>query len=348
MLTTALTEAPAGAILVTETLPSSLVRVMSRVAGVISQKGSRASHFASVAREFGLPVIACGSGIPALDEGAVVTLDALRGRVFPGCVEAVAKAGHVPRKSLADLPRKRLEKLLPHVAVLNLVDPESSDFRPEGCRSVYDVTRYAHETALREMFRLAGESGRGATRVSELKSRLPLSLRVLDLGHGLFPAAQGKTEIVADDITSTPLWALWMGFAGAQAKLGDIPLTGFAVIDESYARLWLRAGRRFCVVDAVCEEDGAEGRVTMRVTGNDCSDERLPGLDFLRQAFVARHFHVKAAGGLFEAELSGVDCKTLRQRLVELGRLLMATRLLSVGTWTEEACRLLLTGKSPE
>jgi len=241
-------------------------------------------------------------------------------------------ADDAPGGSLAVAVGKRLEKLLPHVAALNLVDPKAPDFRPEGCRSVYDVARYASETAMREMFRLADISGQSP--VKELKSRLPLSLRVLDLGRGLFPAARGKTEIVPDDVTSTPFWALWMGFSQGQPQDDTGVLTGFAVIDESYAHLMLRLGGQFCAVDALCADGGEKNHVIVRVKGGGPYTERLFRAEFLRLALTDLGFHGEATGDLFEARLSGMDCNGLRQRLVALGRLIMAASSARDFAWT--------------
>ena len=355
----AIREAPSGAILVTEAMPPSLVQVMGRVAGVITRRGSRASHFASVAREFGLPVVVGGADIfTALTEGGVVTLDAARGQVFPGCLKAVVEAARRPRKSLADAAQARLEKLLPHVASLGLTDPQSPGFRPEGCRSVHDVVRYAHETAVQEMFSLVGKSARGMARARKLKTRLPLTMYVLDLGEGLFPAARDKDEILPDDIISTPMWALWWGFSSAPTPslpmadwealdrhsagvlLDDRLLASFAVIDDTYAHLMLRFGYHFCVVDALCEPDGDKNHVAMRFKGGGGGyAQRLLRLEFLRLVLEDQGFRVVITGDLFEARLDDMDCNTLRRRLVVLGRLLMDTRLMDIRIETPEQAR---------
>nr|WP_279343495.1 PEP/pyruvate-binding domain-containing protein [Fundidesulfovibrio terrae] len=355
----AIREAPSGAILVTEAMPPSLVQAMGRVAGVISRRGSRASHFASVAREFGLPVIVGGATVfDDLTEGDVVTLDAAHGQVFPGRLEAVLEAARPPRKSLAAAAQARLEKLLPHVASLGLTDPRSPDFRPEGCRSVHDVVRYAHETAVQEMFSLVGKSARGMARAKKLKTKLPLTMYVLDLGQGLFPAARDKAEILPDDITSTPMWALWWGLSSAPTSslpmadwealdrhsagvmLDDRLLGSFAVIDGAYAHLMLRFGYHFCVVDALCEQNGEKNHVAIRFKGGGGQyHQRLLRLEFLRLVLEDQGFRVTIMGDLFEGMLTGLDCNTLRRRLVVLGRLLMDTRLMDIRIETPEQAR---------
>lgn len=351
-------QAPAGCILVTESMPPSLVQIMGQVAGVVSLRGSRASHFASVAREFGLPVIVGGEAVfSRLAEGAEITLDAVHGHVFPGCIEAVVEAAQLPRKSLVAAAQARLEKLLPHVATLSLTDPNSPQFRPESCRSVHDVVRFAHETSVQEMFSLVGKSARGMARAKKLQTRLPMTMYVLDLGDGLFAGARDKTEIVPDDITSTPMWALWWGMSSVPLPAASLPvadwesldrhsgglllddklLASFAVIDDSYAHLMLRFGYHFCVVDALCVQGGEKNHVAVRFKGGGGQyHQRLLRLEFLRQVLEAQGFVIKTMGDLFEGRLAGVDCNTLRRRLVVLGRLLATTRLMDMVLDTPE------------
>ncbi|GAB7079921.1 PEP/pyruvate-binding domain-containing protein [Megalodesulfovibrio paquesii] len=359
----AIRSAPPGCILITESMPPSLVQIMSQVAGVISLRGSRASHFASVAREFGLPVIVGGEHVfDRLPEGEPVTLDAVHGHVFPGLVQAVVEAAGLPRKSLVDAAQARLEKLMPHVATLNLTDPQSPQFKPESCRSVHDVVRFAHESAVQEMFSLVGKSARGMARAKKLHTRLPMTMYVLDLGDGLFAGARDKTEILPDDITSTPMWALWWGMSSAPIPAASLPmadwealdrhsggllldeklLASFAVIDDAYAHLMLRFGYHFCVVDALCVQGGEKNHVAVRFKGGGGQyHQRLLRLEFLRHVLEAQGFSIQIMGDLFEGRLAGLDCNTLRRRLVVLGRLLAMTRLMDVALESSEQARTL-------
>ncbi|MBG3878740.1 pyruvate, phosphate dikinase, partial [Desulfovibrio oxamicus] len=76
---------PQGTVLVTTTLGPSLTRIIDRLEAVVAQTGSRACHFASVAREFGLPVVTgIADPFTAIPDGGMVTVDGATGRVHAG------------------------------------------------------------------------------------------------------------------------------------------------------------------------------------------------------------------------------------------------------------------------
>ena len=52
-----LAKVPEGAVLVSPTLPPAFAAIIQRLRAVVADLGSRASHFAMVAREYGLPVL---------------------------------------------------------------------------------------------------------------------------------------------------------------------------------------------------------------------------------------------------------------------------------------------------
>ena len=90
-----LADVPAGAVLVTVVTPPSFVLVLDRVCAVVAEQGSAADHFASVAREAGVPVLvkAAGAGT-VLSAGREVTVCADLGQVFAGCIETIME--HFP------------------------------------------------------------------------------------------------------------------------------------------------------------------------------------------------------------------------------------------------------------
>ena len=86
-----------GAVVVTPTLKPSLLTFIGNMSGVIARTGSRASHFASVARESGVPVLV-GELEPALGPGQLVTVDGSTGTLYAGCVESILTRGREGRK----------------------------------------------------------------------------------------------------------------------------------------------------------------------------------------------------------------------------------------------------------
>ncbi len=105
---------PRGAVLLTPTLSPALARLAGWVSAGVAAAGSRAGHFASVARESGLPVLVFGPEIfTAIADGQEVTVDADAGVVLPGTVEGLArrsgKSGSNPDTPVG----RRLEKIVP-------------------------------------------------------------------------------------------------------------------------------------------------------------------------------------------------------------------------------------------
>lgn len=81
---------PAGAVLVADDLlPSDLMALGGRIGGLVTARGGPTSHVAIIAAALGLPaLVAAGPRTLALDEGAMVVLDAGAGRLDPHPDEA--------------------------------------------------------------------------------------------------------------------------------------------------------------------------------------------------------------------------------------------------------------------
>jgi phosphoenolpyruvate synthase/pyruvate phosphate dikinase len=74
---------PEGAILVARAVDPGWTPIFGKVAGIVLELGSRLSHGAVVAREYGLPAVVNLDGITGvLTEGQIVTVDGTRGIVW--------------------------------------------------------------------------------------------------------------------------------------------------------------------------------------------------------------------------------------------------------------------------
>ena len=281
---------PAGSVVVTTTLRPALSQFLDRVVGVIAESGSRASHFASVARERNIPVLV-GSGI-CLTENQVVTVDAASGRIFDGCVNAVLQSGSLnPNK---DFPQDKYAGLAERITHLHLTDPGSDNFTPAHCRSMHDIVRFCHEKSVQEMFRLIGRKGRGLGKARKLVTDLPLVLYVLDLEPGS-PARAGST-ISLDQLSSLPMRACWQGMAdsridwdtsqhhvdwegfdqisGGIFSLDSQLLASYAIVSREYLHLNIRFGYHFSIVDAICGEQAGTNYVNFRFKGGGAAEQQ--------------------------------------------------------------------------
>lgn len=339
---------PEGAVLVARSLTPDLVGVMDRLTAVVAVAGSRAGHFASVAREFGLPVMASPYA-SELAEGRMITVDADTGTVYAGKLPGFSEK-RTPEKSVL---AKRLEDIMPNLSVLYLTDPEDDRFAPEGCRSLHDVIRFAHETAVREMFSLVGRGGKGLGRVKRLKTRLPIAMYLLDLGGGLFAHARERNIVAPEDVTSSPMWALWWGLSRSGVEWNEnMPvidweefdrlsagimtkdsraLASYAVVASDYAHFMFRFGYHFAVVDAVCGSEATGNHINLRFKGGGGHwEQRLRRLEYIRAVLEARDFEVSIRGDMLDARCARMGENDTRRRLVLVGRLLAQSRLLDI------------------
>lgn len=345
---------PPGTVLVTPTLPTALSRVVDRLAAVVAVTGSRAGHFASVAREFHLPVV---TDLPRafgfLTEGTEVTVDADAGTIYPGRLESLldrpAPAGRAAPSPVA----ARLARLRPLVARLTLTDPAAPDFAPSRVQSLHDIVRFAHEMAVTEMFSLVGDTGRGLASAKKYRGDLPFSLYLLDLGGGLFPDAAAEVEVRSEHIRSTPLWALLSGLGAEDAPwpagppvaddaaldrgsaglfgASDRQLASHAVIADVYAHVMLRFGYHFTVVDSLCGAEDNQNYIRLRFVGGGAGAEgRGARLECLRRVLGHFGFTVRVTGDLLDATLARQSENLTQKRLAMLGCLLAATRMLDM------------------
>ncbi|MBN2140562.1 MAG: hypothetical protein JW718_06090 [Desulfovibrionaceae bacterium] len=348
---------PKGCVLVVENLSPCLSAAAGRIKAVVSVTGSRASHFASVAREMGLPVlVGAQNAFEVLRQGLVVTVDANRKTVLAGRAPALGSARAARQASNPALDR--LGRIMGRVAQLSLTDPAAEDFSPQGCRSLHDVVRYVHENAVLEMFSLVGRSGRGMGRAKRLKSGLPIVIYILDIDQGLFEAAAKKAVVSADDIKSAPMWALW---AGLNSKDNEWPkdllhvdwqefdkisaglfkfdsrlLASYAVLAKDYMHLMVRFGYHLSVVDSLCGQNAQNNYVKFRFKGGGGGlDQRLLRLRFIQGVLETRGFRVLTKGDMLDALLSRTEANTILKALTFLGRVLAKTRLMDLGLGSE-------------
>jgi len=351
---------PKDCILVVQTLTPALARLAGSISGVVARSGSRASHFASVAREYRLPVVV-GFEDPfsALTEGSTVTLFADRGLVYPGEQLQLLEFGREFKSRPTTRVDQRLDKIMPYITSLTLTDPEAPTFAPEHCKSLHDFIRYAHEKSVNEMFSLVGKGGRGLAHAKQLKSQLPIVMYILDLGDGLFSNAADKDKVTPDDIQSLPMWSFWFGLSSE-----DVPwdrsllhvdweamdrmaagifrhdsklLASYAVLSKDYLHMMIRFGYHFSVLDTLCTPDANSNYIKLRFKGGGGAyDQRLLRIELIRRVLEHFGFSVDIRGDMLDASLSREGENEIQKHLASLGYLLARTRLMDMGLYHED------------
>ncbi len=342
---------PEGVVVVTPTLKPALLTFAGNINAVLSGTGSRASHFASVAREMGIPVLV-GNVMDHFRKGQVVTVDGVQGAVYDGCVEDVLTRSF---SNIEVSPRvlALYKDMIPSTVKLNLTDPNADKFTPQGCRSYHDLVRFCHEKSVHEMFSLVDKRGLGMGSAKQLKTNLPLVIYVIDLDGGLVAEAENKKNIKPDDIASVPMLSLWSGLsdkrvpwseelthvdweefdrmsAGIFTKDSKI-LASYGVLAKDYLHLLVRFGYHLSEVDSLCGSDAGQNYIKFRFKGGGAGlDNRLLRIEFIRMVLNHYGFEIKIRGDMLDAFSSRLDLFGTAKQLAILGYLMAVTRLMDM------------------
>ncbi len=349
---------PEEAVLVAKYTAPWLARIVPKAAAIVAERGSAAGHLATIAREFRVPtLVGVDRATEILTPGMKVTVDTKQRAIYAGRVKELLQYELLQSLAFEDAPEFRLlRRILARIAPLHLLDPQDQNFTPDGCQSVHDVIRFIHEKAVEELMDLPRFVKRfKGVRIFTLVSDIPLGLKVLDLGGGIAPEAQG-TRLLPEHILSAPMKALWEGlsgpgvwstepvpvdFQGMMSSLtktwaetpGATTVTGFnlAVISENYLNLHLRLGYHFNLVDARMEAEAPRNHIYFRFVGGVTDLTRRSRRALLLEKILSQfHFKVDTKGDLVVAKVLHLPREDMEQRLQLLGRLIGFTRQLDI------------------
>lgn len=291
---------PKGGILVVERALPRWAPLLSRAAGMVSETGGMAGHLASVAREYRLPaVFSLPNACNLLENAGDATLDAGHCAVFAGINPQLAAHVPDPPNLMEGSPvHQRLEALARLMVPLNLLDPESSQFAPEHCQTLHDITRFCHEKSVQLMFDDGSDVNQRMGK--QLKAGVKLQYWIVDMGGGFRRHVGGRVVDIAD-IASTPMLALWDGmvaipWAGPPAASAsgfmtvmiestmnpDLESTApnamanknFFIISDNYMILQARYGYHFCTVESLAGANNHENFVSFQFKGGAADRQR--------------------------------------------------------------------------
>jgi pyruvate,water dikinase len=354
--TSSLENLPQGAVLVAKNASPRYVKVMNRLNAVVTDTGSTAGHFASVAREFGIPALVnTGIATTKLAPGREVTVYADGRAVYDGVVQSMIESPCARKDLISDSPfMRKLRSVMDFVSPLELIDPHAENFTPEGCRSLHDIIRFSHEMAVREMFQIGSRRVRKIGGAKQLNYDIPMHFYVLDVGGGLRKSLTDRKTVNFEDITSVPLKAVLKGLGHPDIRWGEfthfdwaehdkIVMNGgiispkaamfasHAVVSDDYLNLNLRFGYHFVILDALCTGTPADNYVLFRFSGGGADMyKRTLRADFLNHVLKRLGFDVNRKNDLIDAQLTAEKQKTMEATLDMVGRLLGATRLMDM------------------
>jgi pyruvate,water dikinase len=348
---------PEGAVVVARQTSPRYVPLMGRIRAFITDVGSVTGHMASVAREFRIPtLVGVGNGTALISHGDEITVDASKRVVYRGRVEALLTEKKAVNP-MRDSPTYNLMKsVLKRIAPLNLTDPQKDNFHPNGCRTLHDIVRFAHEISMREMFRISDHLAPDECAAVPVRAYLPMKILAVDLGNGLRP---GRTTAHAEleDVTSIPFRALlkgmkhegvdwsrdagisWGGFASivAQTAIRD-PMTegrmgapSYALLGGRYLNFNSRLGYHFTTIDTFCGPEVNDNYITFYFKGGAADiGRRSRRALMISQILKQLGFKVEQKGDMVRGEIKKYQEGLLVEKLDLLGRLLGTVRLLDM------------------
>ena len=359
---------PKGAVLVVKQALPRWAALLAQASALIAEQGSAAGHLANLAREFGVPAIVGLEGaMDRLESGRIVTVDADGVCVCAGRIEPL----------LADKPKSRrlmegspvldvLNRAMECITPLNLVDPQSLDFRPSACRTLHDITRFCHEMAVLEMFSFGKDHHFSEKSSKQLMcDGVSMQWWVLNLDDGFKEEVPGKF-VTMDNIASIPMLALWEGitavpWAGPPAlepgSLVAIMLESardpamepslpspyknrnFFMISKNFCSLASRFGYHLSGIEALVSERANENYVNFSFQGGAAMyDRRVRRVQMVVSILDEFGFHSDIRGDSVTARAEGEDEETMIQKLTVLGYLLIHTRQLDIAMAHDTVC----------
>jgi pyruvate,water dikinase len=343
-----------GAVVVSPRPFPGLVTVMGKASAIVTEVGGVASHMATLAREYRIPTLAGIENAAGIPEGERVTVDATGGAIFAGEHPELVEARRLEPELFEDTDIfELLERVLAKVVPLNLLHPGAPEFRPEGCRTLHDITRFAHQKAMEEMFSGAMAVGRRGGFGLRLRTPIPLEVRLIDM-DGAAADQDGKRRVAVDDLSSVPFQAFWKGVEGegwpaharpvnlsgfvsvVTTQMGsgsreDFAETSFALLSPHYMLLSLRLGYHFTTFESMCTAEPSKNYIRMQFKGGGASaDRRIRRIGLIMSLLSRMGFEHASRGDFLDTSLSYADEGTIVAKLRLLGRLTMLTKQLDM------------------
>jgi len=348
---------PSDAILVTAYTSPRLGKVIKKTGAIITDVGSPTGHMASIAREFRVPTIVnTGIATHLLRPGQIITVDARENVVYEGAVKALCYYEFAEETFETTYEYRLLQRVLKKIAPLNLLDPTEKNFKPSGCKTFHDITRYVHEKAVSELIELEyAKIGDTVGSGRKLKFDIPLDLIVIDIGDGIRESAS-VSAVKPQEINSVPMKAFLKGLSVPDAWdtepmsvdfgsfMSSLTRTfsssmatpkyvgqNLAVLSKEYVNINLRLGYHFTMIAAYISKNLNDNYAYFRFLGGvtDIS-RRSRRARMLAEILAKSDFRVDIRGDLVVARIKKLDIEMMEEKMQVLGLLVAFTRQLDV------------------
>jgi pyruvate,water dikinase len=329
------------------------VMVMPKAQAIVTDSGSISGHMASLSREFALPsLLDTRVATRTIPPGQIITVDAYACRIYQGRVPELLARQPTREPHLQGTPvYETLKQVAEFILPLRLVDPKSPEFAPEFCRSLHDLGRLVHELSYTEMFKISDLVSERAGYALKLEAPIPLDLYLIDLGGGLEGVAPHALRVMENQVVSAPLQALLQGMllpevraleprpiqlggllsvmreqlmAAPEERFGE---RSYAIISDKYLNFSSRVGYHYSVLDAYCGATVNKNYITFSFKGGAADDvRRNRRARAIAIVLIGLDFSVEVKGDRVDARLAKYPAPVIREKLDQIGRLLIFTR----------------------
>ncbi|MGD8881542.1 MAG: PEP/pyruvate-binding domain-containing protein [Desulfobacterales bacterium] len=358
-----LADFPESGVLVVKHAHPEFSVVLQKASAVVADIGTVLGHLAKVAGEYNVPAIfntETATGI--LRNGMRVTVDAEYATVYEGIVEEVLRARKIDGASKVSFSLKQLQEILQMITPLNLTDPQSPHFKPSGCKTLHDITRFAHEVSIQAMFHLSQESYFSDRSTKQLVCEIPMQWWVIDLEDGIKEGVKGK-KVRLEEIVSIPLHALWEGMTAVPWR-GPPPVNtmgflsgvfeatrdpsilpsvrkrfadkNYIIISKNFCNLSSRLGFHFSTTEAYVGDNPNENYISFIFKGGMADvDRRVRRIRFIGKLLERFDFRIEIKDDSILARLEGHNQDFLLEHLKVLGHIIIHTRQLDMAMFNE-------------